>query len=227
MSTHVCRELAVSRWYFEEVATFLEVTGAIAFWTVRDDPDMPPRMIEMWTHIRTFAMYFMFYSPGQHTYLQVRNAQNHLFKFAEFAEEYLQGNLCTLLLHRALLHIPEMVIRAGPGAFLREDFGERGIRETKQKITHHACSNVAQASAQCCVLEMCLRRHKRKYPDIDAPKDKVKRAKRRRKTDTGGADGVQLHELKDSYTGEDDDEVRCSHLLRVDLRGFVYYEYSI
>ena len=144
----------------------------------------------MWEHIRSFAMYFMYYSPGQHTYLQVREAQNHLFKFAEFAEEHLQDKMCTLLLHRALVHIPKMILRAGPGAFLREDFGERGIRETKHKITHHACSNMAQASAQCCVLEMCLRRHKRKYNDTDAPRRKLKQKKRRRKTDQAGSDSV-------------------------------------
>lgn len=202
-----CRNIAVSRWYFEEVATFLEVTGAISFWVCRDDPAMPPRMVEMWEHLRAYAMYFMFYRPGQHTLEQVRRAQNRLFKFAEFAEEHLQGQLCTLLLHRALVHLPEQVLYAGPGAFMREDFGERAIREVKHKITHHAAKDVAQASAQCCLLEMTLRRLKRTEPDIEAPRSRIQQAKRRRKSDVGGSDGVQLHEVKDGYTGDDNDQV--------------------
>ena len=203
----VCRDIAISRWYFEEIATFIEVTGSIAFWTVRHDPRMPPRLMEMWEHLRTYAMYFLFYRPGQHTVEQVREAQNHLYKYAVFAETQLGGRLCTVLLHRAVWHIPEQVLLAGPGGFMREDFGERSIRVTKHKITHAATRNAAQASARCCVLEMCMRRHKLKNPDIDLPLQRLAQAVVPARTDAGGEDGVQLHQLHEAYDGRDDDQV--------------------
>lgn len=99
---------------------------------------------------------------------------------------------------------------------MREDFGERSIRTTKHKITHAATRDAAKASADCCVLEMCMRRQKRQHPDIDAPLQRLRDSKRRRRTDTGGVDGVQLHQLRDAYTGEENDVVRlrlqCIHL---------------
>ena len=202
-----CRGVGVTRWYFEELATFVEVTGAYAFWTVKDDPRTPPRLIEMWTHLRAYAMYFLFYQPGQHTIDQIRAAQNHLFKFAEFAEEEMEGRMCGLLLHRASVHLPEQVIDAGPSPYMREDFGERGIRVCKHKITHAATKDAAQASAACCVLEMCMRSHKRKCPDVDAPAIKRQATKRVRRSDSGGSDGVQLHQLAEAYNGTDNDEV--------------------
>lgn len=41
-----CSGVAVSKWYFEETNTFLEVTGAIAFCQVKDA--IHPDLIEMW-----------------------------------------------------------------------------------------------------------------------------------------------------------------------------------
>lgn len=206
INTYACRSIAVSRWYFEEVATFLELTGPIAFWSIKSDKTVPHRLLEMWEHLHAYALYFLYYTPGQHTLSQIRGAQARLFKFAEFAEEFLNGLLCTLLLHRAQVHIPEQVRDACPGAFMREDFGERSIRSTKHKITHHAAKNAAQASAQCCVLEMSLRQHKLRNPDIDAYRQKIIAARQLRITDDGGTDGVQLHQLKKGYTGEDNDQ---------------------
>lgn len=206
LSSQFCyRSVGVSRWYFEEVSTFLELTGPLAFWSVQSE--LPPRMLEMWEHLHAYAMYFLYYTPGQHVKGQVKQAQNRLFYFAEFAEKHLKGRLCTLLLHRALVHIPAQVLDAWPGAFMREDFGERSIRSTKHKITHHATKNAAQASAQCCVLEMCLRWHKLQDPDIDAPRLKMVAAKKLPRADHGGVDGVQLHQKKLAYTGEAGDEV--------------------
>lgn len=207
--TVTCRDVAVSRWYFEEVATFLEVTGALVFWVIKDDPRLPPHMLEMWTHLRSYAMYFLYYRKGQHTTSQARKAQNHLIAFARFAETKMQGRLCSVLLHRAAVHVPGQVLDALPGAFMREDFGERSIRTTKHKITHAATRNAAKASADCCLLEMCMRRLKRQHPDIDAPLQRFQGSKRARRTDAGGVDGVQLHQMRDAYSGEDNDEVPC------------------
>lgn len=205
--TVACRDVAVSRWYFEEIATFLEVTGAIVFWAVRDDPRLPPHMLQMWSHLRSYAMYFLYYRKGQHTTDQIRLAQSHLLKFAMFAETKLQGRLCSVLLHRASVHVPKQVGDTLPGAFMREDFGERSIRTTKHKITHAATKNAAKASADCCILEMCMRRQKRLHPDIDEPMKRFRSSKKARITDVGGGDGVQLHQMRDAYIGEENDEV--------------------
>jgi len=203
--------VTVTRWYFEELATFIEVTGALAFWSIKDDPRTPPRMIEMWSHLRSYAMYFLFYRPGQHTIQQIRAAQNHLFKFAEFAEKEMGGRLCSLMLHRGMHHLPAQVVDAGPSAYWREDFGERGIREGKQRVTRHAAKDAAQASAAGCMLDMCMRTHKRKWPEVEAPVLRTMSGKRHRIADGGGADGVQLHHLNEANKGIATDEVNlCS-----------------
>lgn len=154
-------------------------------------------------------MYFLYYRQGQHSLAQIRHAQSHLVKFAIFAESQMKGRLCSLLLHRASVHIPKQVHDTLPGAYMREDFGERSIRTTKHKITHAATRDAARASADCCLLEMCLRRQKRMNPDIDEPMARWLAGKKVRHTDAGGADGVQLHQLHQAYTGAANDEV-CS-----------------
>ena len=199
----------MTRWYFEELATFIEITGALAFWSIKDNAGTPPRMIEMWTHLRSYAMYFVFYQPGQHTTEQIRTAQNHIFKFAEFAEAKMGGRLCSLLLHRATMHLPEQVLTAGPSGYMREDFGERGVREGKERVTRHAAKDAAQASAACCMLDMSLRAHKRRWPEIEAPARKTDALKRHRPVDAGGPDGVQLHQLTEANQGIAKDQV-CS-----------------
>lgn len=193
------------------MSTFIEVTGAIAFWTVREAANMHPRIIEMWAHFRAFALYFLQYRPGQHTRNQIRAAQGRLFKFAAFAEEHLEGRLLTVLLHRAVVHIPEQVIDGLPGAYMREDWGERCVRRTKGRITGHATNRAAQASAATCLTEMGLRICKNQHPDIDAPLIAAQQKTVRHKEDAGDSFGAQLHHLKPAYMGHTGDEV--SHLV--------------
>lgn len=77
------------------------------FWYIRDDPSMHPLILQMWCHFRAYALYFMQYRAGQHTAYQIRAAQAHLYRFAWLVEVHLHGKLLTLLLHRAVVHIPE------------------------------------------------------------------------------------------------------------------------
>lgn len=192
-------------WLFEELNTLLEVSGALAFYVLR--ADVHPGILQMWGHLRKYALYFLHYRPGQHTESQIRAAQQELFRYAEYAEKNLQGKLLTCLVHRCFAHIPPHVLLTMPGAFLREDFGERLVRRTKGKITGHATLRAAEASAAVCLTEMGLRIIKNRQPGVDEPLNRIRPAPSVRPLDDGDEYGTLLHRLTNANTGLDDDEV--------------------
>lgn len=210
MAGCACRDAKISGWLFEESHTFLEVSGALAMWVVR--AEVHPDILQMWGHLRTYALYFLHYRSGQHTVPQIRAAQNELFQYAEFAEQHLRGKLLTVLLHRAVVHIPEQVINGLPGAYVREDWGERCVRRTKGGITGHATAKVAAASAALCCTEMGLEISRRESPELHDPIVAALPSASSRLEDEGDAYGVMLHTLKPGNTGVEGDEV-CVHLL--------------
>lgn len=110
-----CRNAPFSGWHFEETLSFLETAGALAFALFK--AQIHPLIVRLWAHLRKYALHFLQYLPGQHTVTQIREAQNELYCFAVLAERHLQGQLLTLLLHRAVVHIPEQAIALGPTAF--------------------------------------------------------------------------------------------------------------
>lgn len=186
--------------------TFVEITGAICFYVARKE--IHKGILKMWTHIRKFCLYFLQYRPGQHTEIQIRAAQRELFQFGEFAERHLQCKTLTCLVHRCFAHIPDHVMATLPGAFLREDWGERLVRHTKGRITGHASGDAARASAGVCLTEMGLRINQWKYPGIDDPLHRIRPIPSPRPLDTGDEYGTLLHQLVPAYTGEDNDAVR-------------------
>lgn len=144
-----CRGVPISKWLFEEVNTFVEVTGAVSFYVARNE--VHPGILKMWSHLRKFTLYFLHYRPGQHTHEQVLEAQREIFQFGEYAEKHLQCKTLTCLVHRCFAHIPQHVMATLPGAFLREDWGERLVRRTKSRITWHSTKQAARASAAVCL----------------------------------------------------------------------------
>ena len=165
-------------------------------------------MLRMWAHLRTFSLYFLQYLPGQHTVAQIRDAQNELFCFAVLAESHLQGQLLTLLLHRAVVHIPEQAINLGPTAFHSEVWGERAVRRTKGRITGHAMRGPDKASAALCLTEMGLRLNKCAFPYIDGPLDEAEELSTPNEVDKLDVYGVQLMEgYRAASTGYSEDEV--------------------
>lgn len=170
-----------------------------------------PGILYMWEHMRTFAIYFLQYRPGQHTEALINKAQTAAFKFAEYAEKHLQGKFMTTLVHRLFHHIPSQVRRGLPGAFVREDWGEHCVRKCKRLITSHATKMAARAATKICLTQMKLRSVKARHPDVDAPlggltADKPVRAM----ADKGDMAGCMLSHLKPADTGEDRDEVSSS-----------------
>lgn len=161
----------------------------------------------MWGQLRTYALFFLQYRAGQHTEQQIRAAQNQLFRYAQFAEQHLQGRLLTVLLHRAVVHIPEQVLNGIPGAYAREDWGERCIRRVKGGITGHASRKVAEAAAALCCTEMGLEICRREDPNIHAPIEAALQKAARGEQDVGDMYGVCLHTLRQGNTGMEGDEV--------------------
>lgn len=209
-TTHVgaCSAFAVSRWLFEECDTFLEVSGAIAFYHFSSE--IHPGILTMWGHLRRYALYFLHYRPGQHTHSQIRDAQREIFKFAEYAEENLQCSMLTCLIHRCFAHIPTQVQNSLPGAYLREDFGERMVRWTKGFIKGHATRRAAESSAGVCLTQMALRILKNDNPGIDGPLNQIRTRVPTQPLDRGDDYGTALHQLNNANTGDDNDEVCCA-----------------
>ena len=189
--------------------SFLEVSGAVVFQMFKDE--IHPVISKMWLHLRPYALYFLQYRTGQHTVSQIREAQLQLYKYAVLAETHLQGKLLTLLLHRAVVHIPEQALQIGPTAAYREDWGERAIRAAKGPTTGHAMRRPAQAAANKTLVTMSLGLAKMEDNQVDMPlrRDPVPVRSQERTTDRLDEYGVQLHEgLKPAYTGLDGDVVR-------------------
>ena len=189
--------------------SFLEVSGALVFHLFKDE--MHPVILKMWQHMRTYALYFLQYRTGQHTVAQIRMAQQHMYLYAVLAETHLQGKLLTLLLHRAVVHIPEQALQIGPTAAYREDWGERGIRAAKGPTTGHAMRRPAQAAANKTLLTLSLGLAKMEDNDVDMPlrRRPAQAGGQACKTDCMDEYGVQLHEgLKPAYTGHSGDVVR-------------------
>lgn len=207
-----CR-VKISQWLFEESNTFLEITGAITFWHFREE--IHAGILKMWAHLRTYALYFLHYRPGQHTSEQVLAAQREIFQFAEYSEKHLGGKLLTCLTHRCFAHIPPHILATLPGAFLREDFGERLVRWTKRYIQGHATVRAPQASAAVCLTQMGLRILKNQNFNVDEPLNRVRPPQARRPPDSGDVYGSALHQMINAHTGEDRDEVSspnpCMH----------------
>lgn len=203
----ICRGVPISKWLFEELNTFVEVTGAACFYVARKE--VHPGILKMWSHLRKFTLYFLHYRPGQHTEAQVLAAQQEIFQFGEYAEQHLHCKTLTCLVHRCYAHIPLHVLATMPGAFLREDWGERLVRRTKSRITGHSTQQAARASADVCLIEMGLRLSQHKHPGIDGPLLRIRPVARSRPSDNGDSYGVQLHQLLSAYTGEEGDVV-CS-----------------
>lgn len=196
----ICR-VNPSKWFFEETFTFMEVTGAFVFWLYRKK--IHEGILKMWGHLRRFVLYFLQYRPGQHSEWQVRQAQSKLIKYAQLAVKYKLGKLCTLLLHRACFHIPEQVLAGLPGAWTREDFGERCIRFTKRYITNHATKEAARASAQCLLDEMVLRVTRVEKPHSTALYDAGHTVSRVIQSDYGDGCGIRLHAVKQFKSSTD------------------------
>lgn len=207
----VVYRLHVSRWYFEETYTFVEITGAVAMWHLKQH--IHPGIIKMWSHLRRYTMYFLQYRPGQHTPDQVRRAQGELLQYAQYCQDHLGGKLLTSLLHRACFHIPEQVLAGLPGAFCREDWGERCIRAMKQYVTGHATVRVAKAAAYSALSVMCLRHNANRWPGLEDPVHVAAGAVARRRVDTMDAAGVMLGAIEDAHgSGEDGNKVRQARL---------------
>lgn len=195
---------------------FLEVSGAVAFWWVRDE--VHPVIMTMWQHLCTYTLYFLQYRAGQHTEAQIRTAQNHAFTFAELAQEHLKGKLLTLLLHRGVSHIPAQALELGPTAWYNEAWGERDVRRAKGKGTNHASRRPAQSAANRSLLELALELCKVEQPDIGAPMSKSERqdAAGHGTRDVADRHGVCLLEaLKDGNQGVEGDEVCNRAVMRV------------
>lgn len=187
----------MSQWYFEEMFTFVEVTGAVAMWHLKKH--IHPGIVKLWTHLRKYTLYFLQYRPGQHTVQQVKAAQSELLKYAEYCQKNLNGHLLTSLLHRACFHIPQQVLMGLPGAFSREDWGERCVRFMKQFVTGHALTKVAQASAATLLALMALRQNANRWPGVDVPTRLATEKKSRFVWDTTDDCGVKLGALKDAH----------------------------
>ena len=209
-----CRDVPISKWLFEELNTFIEITGAIRFYVAR--AEIHPGILKMWSHLRKFTLYFLHYRPGQHTDAQIRAAQRELFQFGEYAERNLKCKMLTCLVHRCFAHIPDQVSGTLPGAFLREDWGERLIRHTKGRITGHDTKETERAAAGVCLDEMALRITQKRYPGVDGPLLAIEPQGSSRPRDSGDDYGTLLHSLWPAYTGEDNDEVCfiCSWCMR-------------
>lgn len=200
-----CSDGPISGWLFEESLTFLEVTGAFAFWMVRNS--IHEGILYMWSRLRTVALFFLQYRPGQHIEACISAAQQAAYEFAVYAEKHLQGKFMTMLVHRLVNHIPNQVRRGLPGAFVREDWGERCVRKCKTHITGHATKMVARAAASICLTQMSMRITKSMFPDVDAPLTSTAPQPRARAKDTCDQYGVMLSELKPASLNEDGDEV--------------------
>lgn len=201
------RGAAISNWIFEETHTFMEVSGALAFWMVRDD--IPCKgILKMWGWLRSYAIFFLQYRPGQHTIAQIRAAQQQLYQYASYAQQHLGGRLMTVLLHRAVVHIPEQVIYGVPSAYMREDWGERCIRRVKGAVKGHAMNKVAAAAAARCCMDMQLADLRTRHPELHKPIEDALPQAATSSFDEGDDYGCQLHALKDAYTGIEGDEVR-------------------
>lgn len=200
-----CRGIPFSKWLFEELNTGVEITIAMIMYVARSE--IHPGILKMWAHLRKFTLYFLHYRPGQHTDAQILDAQRELFQFGEYAEQHLHCKSLTCLVHRCFAHIPQQVMATLPGAYLREDWGERMIRHTKGAITGHATKHAARASAGVCLVEMGLRANQQQHPSIDEPLRAIRPTPSPRPKDTGDDYGTLLHTLSPAYTGEDRDEV--------------------
>jgi hypothetical protein len=155
-------------------------------------------------------MYFCRYRPGQHTEQQIRVAQNKLFKVAQFSEEHLAGRLSTLLMHRAVVHIPEQALVLGPTAFHNEAFGERCVRRAKGPVTNHATVNQAEYATGVCLTDMSLELCKVDFPDIEAPM-LPNGPRTSQRLDSTDADGVCLiGSMQDADKQAAGDEVKPS-----------------
>lgn len=187
---------------------FIEVSGPVAFHAVKDK--IHPVALEMWGRFRTYAMYFMRYRDGQHTPGQIRAAQAQLLRYAVLAEKHLCGKLLTVLLHRAVVHVPEQALAIGPTAWYREEWLERGVRKTKSYTTNHSTRNPALHATNVCLLDMGLRVCKRDEPDIDSHITPDVKARGAGKLDQGDdVHGVcLLGPLAEGNKDEDGDEVR-------------------
>lgn len=194
---------------FEECNTFLEIAGAMVFYHFREE--IHPGILKMWGHLRKYALYFLHYRPGQHTIDQIRAAQREIFQFAEYAEKNLESSLLTMLVHRCFAHIPTQVEASLPGAFMREDFGERMVRWTKRFIKGHATLRAAESSAAVCLTQMSLRIHLNENPGVDDPLNNIRENPPVRPVDKGDDYGTALHHLAPAHTGEDRDEVCPRH----------------
>ena len=145
---------------------FIEVSGPVAFHAVKDK--IHPLALEMWGRFRTYAMYFLRYREGQHSPPQVRAAQEQLLGYAVLVEKHLCGKLLTMLLHRAVVHVPEQALAIGPTAWYREEWLERGVRKAKSYTTNHSTRNPALHATNVCLVDMGLQLCKLRQPDIDA-----------------------------------------------------------
>lgn len=195
--------IPITKWYFEESNTWMEVVGAVAMWKFASR--IHPGIIKMWGHLRKYAIYFLHYRPGQHTERQIRAAQQELFEYAVYAETHLGGKLLTVLLHRAVVHIPEQVLNGLPGASMREEWGEGCVRRVKRPVKGHAMAKIAQASANVVCDDMGLRLLRTTDPSIELPKAAPSSSSSSVLQDRVDHYGVQLHALQDAYTGECDE----------------------
>ena len=196
---------------------FIEVTGPIAFHHVRNK--VHPGILQLWAHFRAYAMFFMRYRDGQHTEPQIRAAQNELFLLAKYAHQHFGGKLMTVLLHRAVVHIPEQALAIGPTAWYNEASGERDIRRTKSKITNHSTRRPAQHAANVCLADMCLELVKVEQPDIDAHMEKPTQQPAPGTRDDTDEHGVCLQgPLREANTGEEGDEAARTMMMHCRAR---------
>lgn len=180
--------------------------GAVGFVMLQDV--IHKRILDMFGHLRKYTLYFLEYRQGQHTPRQIAAAQQEIAIVAKFAEDHLQGSMITMLMHRAVVHIPEQAMMCGPTAFLCEEFGERCIRRFCSHLAHHSTNDVAKSAAATALREMGLRKQKAEHEDIDAPLIRAKAVQPNAWSDKGDAHGTQLQRLWKANTGLEGDEVR-------------------
>jgi hypothetical protein len=88
-------------------------------------------------------MYFLQFHHGWHSMGQNEAAQLSLLQYACEAQHAFQHRLCTLLLHRAVVHIPWQAKNMGCTAFAAELWGERCVQDIKQDTMGHATKDAS------------------------------------------------------------------------------------
>ena len=169
-----------------EIMTFTPVVSPAVMCNV----GIPEPVLRMWGWLREGTIYFLQFHRGQHTTAQIEAAQRSLLQYACEAQRAFKHKLCTLLLHRAVVHIPWQAQKMGCTAFAAEWWGERCVQDIKQDTVGHSTKD-----APLSALNMQLQRQALATAECLRPQVLALGPERRQpvgSTDGNGAVGVQL-----------------------------------